>query len=514
MNSRPSLFKDMTNYLVGRGSLILLGFITFPLLTRLLSVSEYGVLSLTLRITLLLVVLSKCGLQYSAARFFKGGTAGEPEQKRFYSTLLICPSCIAILVSLLYYLLIVYTPIFHGDVLLYRCLLVAPVVVFLRTLQSILLSFLRNEGKSRFHTIIEVATKSATIVAYAYLAIAGLHQAFAVLLGVLVSECAVIALQLFGFLRRGLISLSAVDWTLIRESLTFGAPLIVYELSSLALDSGDRLIVQRFLGDHQLGLYSAAYGVSGYLQDTVMTPLNLAIFPIYMRLWNEEGREATQRFLSKTLSWFIVAALFLSGAAALCSREALIVLASMRFAGAERLLSILIPALMVYALHIFFNVGLILEKRTAMLAVIAVASAAINIVANLYWVPRFQLTGAAFATLLSYAVMVAALVVVNHRILPLTPRFSLVLSAVVATLLAYPLPSLLHTALPITSLLVRSAGYTTIFFLGMAAISSDFRAAVHLASRRIGKTRPVHSAVPGIASLDEYESTVSKGVSQ
>jgi O-antigen/teichoic acid export membrane protein len=231
-----------------------------------------------------------------------------------------------------------------------------------------------------------------------------------------------------------------------------------------------------------------------------MTPLNLAIFPIYMRLWNEEGREATQRFLSKALSWFIVAALFLTGASVLCSREALIVLASMRFVDAERLLSILIPALMIYALHIFFNVGLILERRTALLATIAIAAAAINIIANLYWVPRFALTGAALATLLSYAAMVICLIFVNKTILPLTVNIRLVLSAAIATVLAYPLPALFHATLPLVTLLVRAIGCSFIFLISMAVISSDFREAAvfgwNAARRKLSATRTSASIAP------------------
>ncbi|QEE28612.1 oligosaccharide flippase family protein [Terriglobus albidus] len=515
MNARSTLFRDMANYLMGRGSLILLGLITFPLLTRLLSVSEYGVLSLTLRIVLVLVVLSKCGLQYSAARFFKAGTSSSMEQRRLYTTLLICPACIVVLVSLLYYAFLLFTPVFRGDRLLYQCLMVAPAVVFFRTLQAILLSFLRNEGKSRLHTIVEITTKVSTLAAFVILAFTGLHHAFPVLLGVLASEFAIVAAQLISFLRRGLFHISAMDWTLIRDSLLFGAPLIIYELSSLVLDSGDRIIVQRYLGDHQLGLYSAAYGVSGYLQDTVMTPLNLAIFPIYMRIWNEEGKPATERFLSTSVSWFSLAALFIVGACALCSREMLTLLASARFAGADRLLTILIPSLMIYALHIFFNVGLILEKRTTLLAGIAASAAVLNIALNLYLVPRFGLMGAAFATFLGYVVMVASLIVINRKFLPLTPSASLILSGVAAVALAYPLPSFTTFHLTVVTLLVRLASYTIIFLLSMLAISSSFRKLWLTAWKQLVSRFAFRNDTAKIAILEECEtSNAGQGVSQ
>lgn len=63
MSQSPSLLRDVRHYLSGKVFLILLGFISFPIMTRMLSVADFGIVSLTLRIALLLTVLSKCGLQ-------------------------------------------------------------------------------------------------------------------------------------------------------------------------------------------------------------------------------------------------------------------------------------------------------------------------------------------------------------------------------------------------------------------------------------------------------------------
>ncbi|WP_047488309.1 lipopolysaccharide biosynthesis protein [Terriglobus sp. TAA 43] len=503
MSRKPDFIRDIGNYLVGRGSLILLGFVTFPLLTRVLPVEQYGILSLTFRLVLLLVVLSKCGLQYSAARFYDASKSDVAGQRRFYSTLLIGPTITSLLFSAIYMAVLFSSSELRRDIQLFHCLLLAPVAVVLRTLQSMLLSFLRNEGRSRLHTIVEVMTKVTTMVGLIALALAGQHRAFPVVLATMTAEAIVVAVQLGDVLRRGLIHPTAIDWDLIRTSLKFGMPLIAYELSSLVLDSADRIIVQRYMGDHSLGLYSAAYSISGYLQDVVMTPLNLALFPIYMRLWNEEGKEATSRFLSMSLSWFVVIALFITGLSTLCAGDALVFLASTRFAGAEGLLKVLVPALMVYALHIFFNVGLVLQKRTTLLAIIVVVAAAVNIAANFAWIPRYGLMGAAAATFLSYAVMVGTLIVVNRDILPLHVNPALAISGVVALLCAYPLPTFIHSQLLIAQLLGRAAAYSAIFAGCFFIMSSDFRKAVKkvIAKLPIGTISPLR--VPSTAATGE-----------
>ncbi len=477
MSASPSLLRDIKHYLSGRVVLVLLGFATFPLLTRMLSVAEYGVVSLTLRIVLLLTVLSKCGLQYSAARFYDGGVArGTPEvRQRFYSTLVLGPLLTAVAVIALYLPLLIFERERIADPLLYTCLLLAPALVLLRSVQSLLLSLLRNEGRSRLHSMLEVTTKLLTLGAFIALLATGLRSAAAILAVTAVSEAVVVLLQLGMLLNRNLLLPRALDWTLIRTSLAFGAPLIAYELSSVVLDSGDRFLVRHYLGDTSLGYYSAAYNISGYLQDTLMTPLNLAIFPIYMRLWNDEGRAATQRFLSLALSWFTVAAVALTALAFLCARDTIVLLASRRFIESSRLLPLLVPGLMLYATHIFLNVGLVLEKRTVLMSALVFGSAALNVALNILLIPRIGIMGAAWATLLSYAALVVCLAVVNQRILPLHFNLLLLLQSVVAAIGAYMLPAQIQTRFPALTLALRIPSYLAFFVLLLFLFSKDFR---------------------------------------
>lgn len=465
MSERPSILRDIGNYMSGRVLLLLLGFATFPLMTRLLSVGQYGVVSLCLRVILLLTVLSKCGLQYAATRFYKEISGGEREreQQRFYSTLLLGPLLTGTAVVLIYTAVLVLARARFTDPSLLRCLLIAPGLVLLRTVQSLLQSLLRNEGRSRLHSAFEVATKLLTLLAFVILLTGSYRSALATLIALTLSESVVIVLQLGMLLRQDRLRLRAIDWRLIRTSVAFGAPLIAYELSSLVLDSGDRVLILHYLGSAPLGFYSAAYNISGYLQETVMTPLNLAIFPIYMRLWNEEGRAATQRFLSVALSWFLVAAMPISVLALLCSRDVIALLASSRFAEAEHLLPILVPSLMLYATHIFLNVGLVLEKRTGLMALLVSLSAVLNLLLNVVLLPRMGIAGAAWATLFSYALLIAVLAALNHRLLPVRPDFALVGRAVLASVAAYPLPALLRTPHPVLTLVLRVTVYLPVF---------------------------------------------------
>ena len=67
----------------------LLGVLSFSLFTRILSVAEYGLLSLLLKIVGTFTVLAKLGMQQSVLRFYEEHTVdGDPNSLRcYYSTL-------------------------------------------------------------------------------------------------------------------------------------------------------------------------------------------------------------------------------------------------------------------------------------------------------------------------------------------------------------------------------------------------------------------------------------------
>ena len=497
MKKHPSLFRSLKHYLSGRVLVILLGFVTFPLMTRMLTAGQYGLVSLTFRIVLFLTVLSKCGLQYASARFYEGTRteASIQNQRRFYSTLVLGPLLTSIAVCIIYIPILLTLQPPRIEVQLYRCLLVAPALVLLRTLQTILLSFLRNEGKSLLHSGLEIATKALTVVALVALFIGGLRNAFGILAATAVCEGAIVLIQLGLLLRRDLVRLGDLDWSLIRTSIAFGAPLIAYELSSIVLDSGDRLLVRHYLGDTSLGYYSAAYNVSNYLQETLMTPLNLAIVPIYMRLWNDKGVGATQRFLSTGLSWFITSIFFVSAATALASKDLFVILASQKYEIASHLLPVLIPSLMIYATHIFLNVGLILEKRTVLMASLVAVSAATNLLLNILMIPSYGLMGASLANLISYGLLILLLAWVNQKVLPLSLDFAIIWKGAVATGVGYAMSNLIRTPTSYQTILWRLPLFTAVSASLFLALSASTRLQV-LAYIRSMTPSPVSSDAP------------------
>jgi hypothetical protein len=222
--------------------------------------------------------------------------------------------------------------------------------------------------------------------------------------------------------RRRLLSAISFDRALFRSAVGFGLPLVFYELAGVILLTADRALVRYYLGAEALGYYSVAYGLSQYVNDLMTVPLGLAILPIYLRLWTSEGRARTTEFLHVSLDFYLMAAVGIYMLVTLGSHDALLLLASPKYLGADRLIPYLVGGLLIYTTHVFLCAGLLIQKKTGIMALALVCSTALNVVLNCLLLPRLGLQGAAVALLLTHIVTILLLWLASSRILPIGVR--------------------------------------------------------------------------------------------
>lgn len=477
MTELKQLLRQSSHYLFGLLASLALGFVSFPIYTRVFSVSDYGLIDFAQKIVLLVVALSKCGLQNSALRFYnREKFAADPTAERqYYSTMFFSVMAPAASVTLLFIAVIHWAPRSVVDAGLNVVLMMAAGLIFLRAAQSMLWSFLRIEERTKAYNVVSLIMRAATIAAVcALLPLLGASVAtyFA---ATLLVEAVVVAFLTVPLFRRGLARLTQVDSTMARAAFVFGLPLVLQEIAGLVLDSGDRVMIRHFLNDYALGLYSVAYGLATYVNTLVMAPLGLAILPIYMKLWNAEGREKTIQFLSQGLDGFLIAAALIMTLAAAGARDAVTLLASSRYSGAERLIPTLVAGLLIYTAQVFLNAGLLIHKQTGKMAAILGWSAALNLALNWFLLPRIGLQAAALATLAAYAVCTAWLTWSSFRLLPLQISIWAVTRYATAAIISWLLAALTETGTPLFNLPAKCVVACTVYWLALYLMDSRVR---------------------------------------
>lgn len=465
------LFRASSHYLAGLLGKLGIGFISLPIFTRIFSVSDYGLIDLAGKVLLLLTALSKMGLQNSALRFFNGKSFdADPEAgRRYYSTMFYGAVATSLVTAALFIGATHALPSAWLDPSLTSLFGFVAVLLVLRAMGSILYSFLRIEEKTKAYNIWLVVGKLAIVVSVCLaLPFVG-RTARAFYFGSTGAELVIAVVLTFFLARRGVLRLSSCDFTLFRAGLLFGAPLILYELSTILLDTGGRFLVRHYLGAEPLGLYSVAYGLAAQTNDLLIFPLNLAILPIYLRLWRTEGPQATVRFLSRCLDLFLMAAALVCALASVTARDGVVLLASQKYKDAGILMPIIVVGLVIYTTHVFLCAGLLIKKKTGTMALVLLASAIVNLAINILLLPRIGLLAAALATFLSYTLCIALLAAASHRYLPLTLPIQVLLKYVGAAVAAGALGSLIELHLIAVNLAVRSA-VTIVVYIALLGI--------------------------------------------
>ncbi len=408
MTDGKKLFKQSSQYFLGQIAVMAAGFISFPVLTRIFSVENYGLLGLATTTIMLATAIAKVGSTNSTVRFFpeykKSGKLSE-----YYSTMIFGYAAIAIVVALVLFLINAFFDLF-GVRNIYLITTI-PFLVILMSLYSVMQGMLRAEQKIKNYIATNIAFRYGTIL-LGVLALFVISKTVEIYLAtqalVLLTTIAIIVLAIN---KKYTISPRMFSEDLFKKSIFYGFFLSMSEITHLVLTYADRYLIQYILGGAALGVYTAGYNLATYVVEVLMYPVNNAIDPIYLNIHATKGEEDTRLFLSKTFKYYYIFMVFAVLVFIAVGKELMILLASAKYEAAYQIMPYVVVANALYSFQVIINAGLIINKKTSVLMKLKLISCAINIILNLILIPINGITGAAQATLVSYTVY---LLLVKH----------------------------------------------------------------------------------------------------
>lgn len=182
----------------------------------------------------------------------------------------------------------------------------------------------------------------------------------------------------------------------LKEMLSFSIPLVPSSLGYFATLYINRLALSILLTLTDVGLFSIAYRLVSPI-GLIMTALSSSLTPlIYANYRSEETPAAIARIFRIVFAGCLILTLGLS----LFAREALFLLTTPDYFPA----AILVPVLTVSAVFsglYLFTTGLVIAKKTTIIAVINILSGLLNIGLNWVLIPYLGVFGAGLATCLS-----------------------------------------------------------------------------------------------------------------
>ncbi|WP_066346466.1 oligosaccharide flippase family protein [Aliarcobacter cryaerophilus] len=388
------MLKRVYHYLSGDILVKLLGFVSLPVYTFFLSPDEYGSFFIFLSYVVLGSVILTLNTHTSVGRFIyeKDINLGS----FLYVTFLLTFAGIIFSTIVLFSIDRQYLiEVLQIDIKQYGVYLV--ILVLLNTIINIYNQILQAERRSKEYTILSIL-KTYGVFVLSFLFLYFYEASYMSMVFGLLIVTFFISIYTFYKLYKQIEF--TFDFHALKYIFTYSVFLIPYALSGVIMNQIDRVMLGSMLSTHSAGIYSVA-AVLGLIPMMFYVAISNSWIPNYFKYMADKNYLKIDKDIQKII-------LFLSGLIFILVVFAdLIVKVLLNQKYYESLEVIILLAIGTYFMILWFlwgiNIGY--AKKTIITSIIGISSAVLNVVLNFYLIPMYELNGAVYGTLISYAFM-------------------------------------------------------------------------------------------------------------
>jgi len=418
-----------------------LGFVMLPFYTDaryLESTASFGRYVVIYTFIAFMNVVYLYGLDSALMRFL---FIGRHERKDLYKTAFGALLINSLLLSVLIWLLAPKLAVLlFGDPEYSFFLKVSAGILFFDTMTNLPFVLLRAEEKAGQYTLFRVLRFALELVLNVFFVLY-LRQGVKGILYANLSAAAVNWIILwpmqFNWLKGRFTKTGLVDL------LKFGLPMLPNGLAYLVIEVSDKYLMSWLLDMETVGMYGANYKFGSVLL-LLVTAFRTAWMPFFLKV---AGEPEAKRIYSKVLTMFTLVAVMVIVTAGMFAAEIQRIplpgnrtLIGAKYWAGVSIIPIILTSYLFYGWYVNFMVGIYIEKKSQWMIVFTGLGAVVNVLSNLYLMPRYGMMGAAFATLLSYMVLAFSTGLANHRFYPVPyeyPKLILLLFYLAAMLLVW-----------------------------------------------------------------------------
>lgn len=391
-----------------------LSFFLVPLYTNILTTEEYGIADLITTTATLMIFIFTVNISDSVLRFAINKEKKKSEILAYGIKVLVTGSLILMGVLIIVYRvnLIRWPRMYYIFIFLY---------FFFTALYQILSNYLRA-----IDSVTDVAI--AGIISALIIVVCNIMFLLVIKTGIygyLVSLTAGPAIaSLYALIK---IKISVQD--LIRnvcndetkkEMYVYGIPLIFNNIALWINAFLDKYFVTAICGTDQNGIYSIAYKI-----PTILT----TCYTVFSQAWNlsaikEFDKDDKEGFFSETYSIYNALIAIICSGLILINIPLARILYAKNFFEASNYSSVLLVSVMFNALTIYLGSIFSAVKRTKVIAVTTIISAAVNTLLNMILIPLLGVLGAAIATAIAYGLMWAFRLMISRLYIKLKGNYA------------------------------------------------------------------------------------------
>ena len=414
-------FKHASTYFSGTILIHGLGVITLPVFTALLTTEEYGIINVFTSYISVLIILLSFYIHGAISRYYF-----EKDKDDFSaflgSSFLFCNISFITLGYFVFLFRIELAKIINlPSELIFCMILMSYLTVCYYFFQQVMIA----TKQSKKYTFTEVTWQYLkfliTVCGLLYLSdtyfmynnVNHSYTFMGKIIGEIIASVFIVAYTtkvLFRYL-----SFSGMKTDHIKYALSYSIPLIPFALSSFILTSFDQWYINSAVGQAEAGQYAFAYKI-GVLFLGLITALLNGSQPEYFKFMNDKHYAKVSEQVNSVAKLLMLGAgfiiLFAVDVGTLLSSKKI-------FLEALPVAPVIVVAYIFHGVSSLYNRGIYYTKKNVWLALIVLLSGVLNIFLNLWFIPLYGFTAAAYTTLVSYFFMMLLSVFVTTFILKL-----------------------------------------------------------------------------------------------
>jgi len=402
-NKLRNTVKETAIYSIGNIASKLAGFVLIPLFAENISIALYGLLTLFEICFDIINPISNVGVENALMRWFYDKES-DGKRKSLYFTVFVFSVLSTFVVLILAYILMTnYTSaIFSSDVNK-SLILIFLSSVFMRLVVASPLTLLRIKQKAIKQTGMVVLGLVIT-VSLTYVFLQYYHmELYGVFLAQLLSNLVLLILLVPTVFNNIQFKL---EKEILKKMLHYSYPLVFSGLLTTVLVLSDRYILKYYYSLGDVGVYSLAYKISNIVKICITTSFLQSYVVSYFKGMNDV--KESDRFLVKSLTYFVFIACYLSLFIVYFGKEVLVVLSSGNkdYWQAYVLLPFLLVAVILAGVRQISSMPIRREKQTRLLSIYSICAAVLNLLLNFVFIPEWGAYGAVISTIISQLLVV------------------------------------------------------------------------------------------------------------
>jgi O-antigen/teichoic acid export membrane protein len=458
----------LANLVVSLSPIVLL-----PILTKILTIQEYGIWALIVVTASLVPMLVTLGLPNAMIRFLAPVKNNDDIREGYYSIALVVLGAgfIASLILLLFEQSIATSLLGNNRTVA----LLLPLITFVASYSIVPGTYFRTFQQAKRYSTVMFLQAVLYVTLVAAFVVLGLGLAGAAL-GYLITLLLVALISTYYVLRD--IGVTMPSFSELKAYLKYGLPFVPSGVSSWALSVSDRYIITFFLGVAWVGYYSPGYQL-GNMIGLLAMPFTILVPTALYQHYDANRIAEVKTIIRYSIKYFLAVAVPAAFLFSVLSKPILMVLTTPAIAANGYLITPFTAlSSVLFGLFSIIVIILTFEKRTAIIGTMWIIAAVLNIGLNLVLVPYLGIIAAALTTLLGYGFVFGVTVIYSVRHMTLDVDFGFILKSIFASIVISSFVLVWHVSgfLSISVLiLICAVVYTAILFVLKGFTVSEIR---------------------------------------